>query len=198
VEESMPEQILFKDRDTFRQWLRENHAQSESIWLILGKTNKVKTLSPEEALEEALCFGWIDGLIKSIDETQYKKLFSPRRAKSNWSEKNKKTAEVLIKNGRMTASGMQAIEQAKKNGTWIGKKKRDITQEDIDVFAAAIAANSQATINYQKMSPSVQKQFVGYYLEAKREDTRRQRLEKLIWLLEQNKKPMEEFGLKRR
>ncbi len=101
----MPEQLVFKNRNAFRIWLLKNHSRREGLWLVFGKNNAIETLTPEEALEEALCFGWIDGLVKRVDETQYVKFFSPRRAKSNWSEKNKKTAERLIRRGRMTSSG---------------------------------------------------------------------------------------------
>ena len=92
----MEEQLLFSNRGEFRCWLRANHDTSPGIWLILGKSGKLKTVKADEALEEALCFGWIDGLIKSIDDTRYLKKFSRRRKGSKWSVKNRKTAEKLI------------------------------------------------------------------------------------------------------
>jgi uncharacterized protein YdeI (YjbR/CyaY-like superfamily) len=190
LEEIMPEQIVFKNRSAFRRWLEKNHAQPEGIWLVFGKNNLLTTLSPDQALEEALCFGWIDGLIKSVDETQYIKFFSPRRTKSKWSERNKKIAQGLIKNGQMASPGMQAIEKAKKNGCWENQNSVEVTQQDIDLFASSIAVNLLAAANFHKMSLSVKKQFAGFYREAKREDTRQRRLEKLIGLLEQNKRPM--------
>lgn len=76
------------------------------------------TLLASEALEEALCFGWIDGQMQSLDNTKYRKYFARRTAKSNWSDKNKKLAQSLIEQGKMTQQGMAAIERAKKNGTW--------------------------------------------------------------------------------
>jgi uncharacterized protein YdeI (YjbR/CyaY-like superfamily) len=184
------DQLAFKDRSAFRNWLRQNHARREGLWLVFGKNDAVKTLTPDQALEEALCFGWIDGLIKSVDETQYVKFFSPRRTKSNWSEKNKKTAQKLIRCGRMTSPGQQAIGRAKRDGSWNKQPRVIIKPEDIQRFAQMIAANSQAASNFQKMPPSVKKQFTGFYLDAKQEATRQRRLEKLIGLLEQNKRPM--------
>jgi uncharacterized protein YdeI (YjbR/CyaY-like superfamily) len=186
----MSERLVFENRTAFRQWLKKNHMQPDGLWLIFGKNKMVKTLSPEQALEEALCFGWIDGLIKSVDETQYVKYFSPRRNKSNWSDKNKRTAEKLIKSGQMISPGLKAIEKAKKNGSWNSQKRLIITHEDIEQLNLLVASNQQAAANFQKMSLSVKKQFTGFYLDAKKEDTRRQRLEKIIGLLEQNKKPM--------
>ena len=186
----MSDQLTFKNRAAFRNWLQKNHVRPKGLWLVFGKNDAVETLTPEEALEEALCFGWIDGLIKSVDETQYVKFFSPRRTKSNWSEKNKKTAQRLIRSGRMTAAGRQAIGRAKQDGSWNNRQRVIIKPEDIQRFAQMIAANPQAAINFQKMPPSLKKQYTGAYLDAKQEATRQRRLEKLIGLLEQNKRLM--------
>jgi uncharacterized protein YdeI (YjbR/CyaY-like superfamily) len=186
----MPEQLIFKNRAAFRTWLQKNYARPKGLWLVFGKNKAVETLTPEEALEEALCFGWIDGLIKRVDEARYVKFFSPRRTKSNWSEKNKMTAEKLVRSGRMASPGRQAVERAKRDGSWDGRRKRIMKPEDIDLFARLVAANPQAATNFQKMPQSVKKQFTGFYLDAKQEATRRRRLEKLIGLLEQNKRPM--------
>jgi uncharacterized protein YdeI (YjbR/CyaY-like superfamily) len=186
----MSVQLIFKNRAAFRQWLRKNHAQPEGLWLVFGKNNMLKTLNPEQALEEALCFGWIDGLIKRVDETKYIKFFSPRRTKSHWSERNKGLAEELIQSGKMASPGRKAIENAKKNGTWESPERPVISQEEIERFVQAIASSSQAVVNFQNMPYSVKRQCTGFYLDAKREDARQRRLEKLIGLLEQNKRPM--------
>jgi uncharacterized protein YdeI (YjbR/CyaY-like superfamily) len=186
----MQERLVFKNRTAFRQWLRKNYARPEGLWLVFGKNNMLKTLNPEEALEEALCFGWIDGLIKKVDEVQYIKFFSPRRSKSNWSEKNKRTAEKLIRSRQMAPPGLKAIEKAKQNGYWNSRQRPVVTQKEIERFADLIAGYTQAAMNFQKNPPSAKQLFVGYYLDAKKEDTRRRRLEKLIRYLEQNKKPM--------
>jgi uncharacterized protein YdeI (YjbR/CyaY-like superfamily) len=109
----MSEQILFLDREEFRKWLLENHHVSKGIWLVFGKAGKLKTLKPDEALEEALCFGWIDGQLSSIDDAKYLKKFTPRRKGSRWSERNRNLTSPLIENGKMTETGLTAIEQAK-------------------------------------------------------------------------------------
>jgi uncharacterized protein YdeI (YjbR/CyaY-like superfamily) len=186
----MTEPLIFKNRAAFRSWLKKNHGRTKGLWLVFGKNDTVKTLTAEQALEEALCFGWIDGLIKRVDEKQYVKFFSPRRNKSNWSEKNKRTAEQLIQSGRMASPGFSAIESAKKAGLWDGPRKLLVTQEDITRFARMIASNTQAAANFQKMPQSLRRQVTGFYLDAKQEATQKRRLTKLIALLEQNRRPM--------
>ena len=186
----MKEVILFPDREAFRKWLIQNSKRPDGVWVTFGKGGKLKTLKAEEALEEALCFGWIDGQLDSIDEMKYLKYFAPRRKGSRWSEKNKKLSEKLINNGLMTELGLQAIERAKQDGTWDTPQAPSIKQEQIDTFAEAVRFNSKAYENFQKMSMSVKKQFVGLYFDAKKEDTRAKRLGKLIGLLELNKRPM--------
>ncbi len=187
----MTEQLIFKDRSAFHNWLQKNHDRPEGIWLVFGKKDAVKTLTPEEALEEALCFGWIDGLIKRVDETRYIKFFSPRRTKSKWSEKNRMTAEKLIRSGRMTSTGLQAIERAKRDGSWNGPQRPTVEPEDIERFARLIAASPLAAANFRKMPGSAQKLFIGFYLDAKQESARQRRLEKVIRALEENnKRPM--------
>ncbi len=118
--------------------------------------------------------------------------FRPAAAKSNWSEKNKKIAERLILCGRMTSSGMQAIEKAKQDGSWDNPRRPGpiVTDEDIKRFAQLIVANPQAVGNFQKLSQPAKKLFAGFYKDAKQEETRQRRLEKLITMLEQNKRPM--------
>lgn len=186
----MAEQLIFSDRAAFRAWLKKNHGRTEGLWLVFGKNDTVKTLTAEQALEEALCFGWIDGLIKRVDEKQYIKFFSPRRNKSNWSEKNKGTAERLIQSGRMASPGFGAIERAKKAGSWDGPGRLAVTQEDIKRFARMIASNTQAAANFKKMPQSLRKQYTGFYLDAKQEATQKRRLARIISHLVQKKRLM--------
>ena len=99
----MSDIMEFADREEFREWLRGNCMSNEGIWLLFGKAGGPKTVKAGEALEEALCFGWIDGQMKSIDDKTYKKYFSMRREKSKWSEKNKALVKDLEERGIMTA-----------------------------------------------------------------------------------------------
>jgi len=95
-------ELLFASREEFRAWLIKNAETSDGVWLTFGKTKDVATLSANDALEEALCFGWIDGQMKSVDITKYLKYFAKRRAKSPWSDKNKKIVETLRERKLMT------------------------------------------------------------------------------------------------
>ena len=101
---------------------------------MFGKAKSVVTLSANDALEEALCFGWIDGQMQSIDSTKYHKYFAPRRKKSPWSDKNKKLTEVLRDKGIMTELGEKAIEEAKQNGMWDASKSAPVTEEQLALF----------------------------------------------------------------
>lgn len=186
----MEERILFADRNEFRMWLQENHDSHKGIWVVFSKTNKVSSLKAEEALEEALCFGWIDGQLLSIDEDQYQKKFTPRRKGSQWSEKNKKLTKKLIDNETMTEFGILAIEQAKKDGTWDATKGEPITDAQIDMLIDALKGSDLALSNFLKMSPSIRRTYTALYLDAKKEETRIKRLAKIIERLNENKKPM--------
>lgn len=186
----MDKEIIFETREDFREWLKDNGQTSEGIWLIFGKAKAVKTLTAHEALEEALCFGWIDGLMNSIDADKYRKYFSRRRKSSNWSDKNKKLTEKLIQEGKMTDVGLQAIADGKKSGKWDQVKDRSISDIQRIEFESGVKENDLAYRNFCAMAKSTQNQFIGFYFEAKREETRLKRLEKIIGLLEQNKKLM--------
>jgi uncharacterized protein YdeI (YjbR/CyaY-like superfamily) len=142
-------ELLFASRHDFRVWLQENAETGDGVWLVFGKTQAVATQSANDALEEALCFGWIDGQMKSIDETKYLKYFARRRAKSVWSEKNKKTIEMLRSTEIMTELGEKAIETAKQYGTWDVPKSEPVTNEQKEAFAEKLFAFSTAYENLQ-------------------------------------------------
>jgi uncharacterized protein YdeI (YjbR/CyaY-like superfamily) len=183
-------ELLFPASGAFRAWLTENAETSGGVWLVFGKTKEVETLTANDALEEALCFGWIDGRMKSVDETKYVKYFSKRRAKSVWSEKNKKTAERLRSDGRMTALGEKAIDEAKKNGEW--DKPKDAPADDglIAALTARLSGLSPAYENYMAMPPSVRRTYARRYASFKTEDARERDFAKIVERLNNNLKPM--------
>ena len=160
------------------------------MWLLFGKKGGPVTLTAHEALEEALCFGWIDGQIQSLDDTKYKKYFARRRAKSKWSEKNKKLAELLIKQGRMTEAGLEAVETARQNGAWAAPGRPVVGVEQIEEFKSLVSPYETAYTNLVRMSPSIQKTYTGFYLDTKTPEARQTRLEKIIDRLNKNLKPM--------
>lgn len=186
----MEEQILFINQNEFREWLVNNSDSSKGIWLVFSKDKNVKSIRADEALEEALCFGWIDGQIKSIDEIKYVKKFTPRRKGSKWSEKNRGLALKLIKQSKMTEQGVAAIEQAKKDGTWDPPKPDPISDEQIANLTELLMGIEPASSNFQNMSRSVRRTYTAHYLSAKTDETKKKRLEQIIGRLNQNKKPM--------
>lgn len=187
----MKDEILtFSDRAAFRTWLTENGTQSEGVWLLFGKKGGPKTLSANDALEEALCYGWIDGQMKKLDEHSYKKYFASRRANSNWSEKNKKLVEKLEQQGIMTDFGRSKIKEAKENGQWDKPKAPTITEEDIAMVSALLKGTEPAFTNFEAMSLSVRKTYTRAYLDAKTEAGREKRLAWMIERLNRNLKPM--------
>ncbi len=186
----MDDQIVFENRGAFREWLTENAESNKGIWLIFGKAGKLKTLTANESLEEALCFGWIDGQMKSIDDSSYIKKFTPRRKKSKWSDRNKKIVDKLITTDKMTELGLAAIERAKKDGTWNVPKPPPITAAQIEILTKALEGHEPARTNFLNMSSSIRRTYTGHYLGAKKEETRVRRLNKIIERLNENLKPM--------
>ena len=183
-------ELLFPNRKEFRAWLCENAEGSDGVWLIFGKTKDVVTLSVNDALEEALCFGWIDGQMKSLDNTRYIKYFARRRPKSSWSEKNKKIAETLIKKNLMTKFGKKAIETAKKDGLWDYPRGEPITDRLVDEFTNKLIGISPAYENFMKMSRSIKFTYTRRHFSFKSEEARQRDFTKIIDRLNNNLKPM--------
>ncbi|MCL2008177.1 MAG: hypothetical protein FWG77_08845 [Treponema sp.] len=183
-------ELSFTTRIDFRKWLQKNCETSDGVWLVFGKTKELITLTANEALEEALCYGWIDGQMKSIDGTRYVKYFTRRRIKSVWSEKNKKLVETLREKKLMTEFGEKAVKAAVDNGTWNARKPDPITDEQIEIFAGKLIGISPAYENFLKMPPSVRRIYTGRYLSFKSEEARQRDFEKIVVRLNNNLKPM--------
>ena len=178
--------MQFANRTEFRAWLEENCQTASGIWLLFGKAGGPETLTAGEALEEALCFGWIDGQMQSLDDKTYRKYFSQRRGKSKWSEKNKQLVQRLEEQGRMTDSGRKKIAEAKANGQWDAPKPAAITEEEIASLSAVLEAYPQAYSNFQAMPMSVKKTYTRAFLDPKTEAGRRKRI---AWIVDRlNKK----------
>jgi uncharacterized protein YdeI (YjbR/CyaY-like superfamily) len=183
-------ELIFASREDFRLWLQANTETSGGVWLVFSKTKSIITLSANDALEEALCFGWIDGQMKSVDETKYIKYFARRREKSVWSDKNKKIVETLRAKKMMTALGEKAVEAAVKNGEWNAAKQNVISGEQVEAFAKKLIGKSPACENFKQMPPSVQRTYTKRYLSFKSEESREKDFEKIIDRLNNNLKPM--------
>ena len=187
----MPEYLKFSSRSEFRNWLETNCMSDEGVWLLFGKAGGPKTIKAGEALEEALCYGWIDGQMQSLDDKSYVKYFSMRRENSKWSDKNKTIVESLEKQGLMTEFGREKIEAAKKNGQWDKPKAPPITDEQIAVLADILKEYEPAYTNFQAMSPSVKKTYTRAYYDAKTDAGRANRISWMVERLNKNLKPRE-------
>jgi uncharacterized protein YdeI (YjbR/CyaY-like superfamily) len=186
--------VYVKNRNQWRNWLEKNHDKEEKgIWLVFykKKTNK-PSLDYEDAVEEALCFGWIDSIIKKIDEEKYARKFTPRNDKSLWSELNKKRVNKMIKEGKMTDAGLAKIQKAKKTGLWQKEPRPQISLDMPPEFAKALAKNKKAKENFDALAASYRKYYIGWIAIAKRPQTKNRRIAESIALLEQGKK----LGLK--
>ena len=186
----MSDIMEFANREEFRKWLEEHCLLSEGIWLLFGKAGGPKTIKAGEALEEALCFGWIDGQMQSLDDKTYKKYFSQRRENSKWSEKNKGLVKSLEEREIMTDFGRKKIEEAKKNGQWDAPKSMEITEEHIARVSALLEEYEPAYTNFQAMSPSVKKTYARAYFDAKTDAGREKRIVWMVDRLNKNLKPM--------
>lgn len=183
--------MKFSNREEFREWLGEHCLSNDGIWLLFGKAGGPKTIKAGEALEEALCFGWIDGQIEKIDDKTYKKYFSMRRENSKWSQKNKALVTMLDEKGLMTDFGRKKIEEAKKNGQWDAPNPLAvITEEQIDCLSALLEGYEPAYTNFLAMSPSVKKTYTRAYLDAKTDAGRQKRIAWMVDRLNKNLKPM--------
>ena len=187
----MNEIMKFANREEFREWLSEHCLSNDGIWLLFGKAGGPKTVKAGEALEEALCFGWIDGQMERIDDKTYKKYFSLRRKNSKWSEKNKALVKKLEEQGLMTDFGRKKINEAKKNGQWDASNSLAIiTEEQIACLSALLEGHEPAHTNFQAMSPSVKKTYTRAYFDAKTDAGREKRIVWMVDRLNKNLKPM--------
>lgn len=180
----------FANRQAFRAWLSEHCMSQDGVWLLFGKAGGPDTIKAGEALEEALCFGWIDGQMQRIDDKTYKKYFSMRRAKSKWSEKNKTLAEDLEKRGLMTDFGRMKIAEAQKNGQWSASKPTAVSEDQITQLSALLKQYEPAYTNFCAMSSSVKKTYTRAYFDAKTDAGREKRIAWMVERLNKNLKPM--------
>jgi uncharacterized protein YdeI (YjbR/CyaY-like superfamily) len=165
--------LSFADRASFRAWLTKNRSRDAGIWIAFEKGSKRFTAL--DALEEALCFGWIDGVMKSVDDKTYRKYFSPRRDTAKWSDKNMALYADLAKRGLMTDAGV-AVYKPSSSATADSGAKADAMAEKILTLKAALSRDAEALRLFQSKPPSRQKQFAGFYGDAKTDATRAKRI----------------------
>jgi uncharacterized protein YdeI (YjbR/CyaY-like superfamily) len=178
-----------KDRKAWRQWLVKYHHVKISVWLVFYKTKTGKRgLSWSEAVDEALCFGWIDSKALTIDEDRYKQFFTRRKPKSVWSKINKEKVKQLIEAGLMTEAGMRCIDIAKENGSWTSLDAvEELTiPKDLE---KAFRQHKGSKSFFAGLSKSVRKGMLHWITMAKRPETRERRINELVELAAKGEKP---------
>lgn len=176
-------------REEWRAWLEEHHASSPGIWLAVGKKgNHVTSLDYEAAVEEALCFGWIDSTVHRLDADRFRQLFTPRRRGGTWSRPNKARVERLIAEGRMTPAGLAAIEAAKRDGSWT--RLEDAENLVIPADLARELAEDPAAEQGFAAAPASQRSMALYWIAtAKRPETRADRIRKVVQAASEGRTP---------
>ena len=182
--------ITLSNRQEWRQWLAKYHNQEKAgIWLVYFKKATGKPSIPYEAsVEEALCYGWIDSIIRKLDEQSYCRKFTPRKPTSKWSALNKRRVARLIKQGRMTEHGMKLIEAAKASGMWNIDPTPKLDVSLPEEFKQALQQNKRAKEFFDKLAPSYRKHYLWWIGSAKRAETKAKRIHEAIGLLEAGKK----------
>jgi len=177
-----------KTRQQWRDWLAENHAISDGVWLVYYKKDTGKpTVTYDEAVEEALCFGWIDSVPNKLDSERYKQLFSPRNAKSPWSKLNKERVARLLEDELITEAGLAKIDVAKQNGFWTIYDPVEALEIPEDL-QQALAANSVAEGYFRAFAPTYKKGILWWIISAKRPETRQKRIDKTVAMAAKNLK----------
>jgi uncharacterized protein YdeI (YjbR/CyaY-like superfamily) len=194
-EKTSTEQKFFPNRNSFRRWLERNHTRENGIWMLYYKIKEKRCITYREALEEALCYGWIDSTIRRIDEETYVRKFTPRKDKSNWSDLNKSLVLSLLKKGKMTEAGLKKIDVYLSTGRvdWDPESlKKEEKKQPVpipDFILDTFRENQPALTHFNAMAPSHQRQYVLWITSAKREETIAARLREAADLLKQNMKP---------
>ncbi len=184
------ERVTPASRAEWREWLAVNHAHAPGVWLVYYKTaSGMPTVSYAEAVEEALCFGWIDSRPNAIDDERYMQLFSPRKSGSGWSRINKLRIERLIAAGLMMPAGLTKIEVAKADGSWTALD----AIEDLIVpadLSEALAANPTAAANFDAFSSSIKKSLLQWVASARRPETRSKRIATIVEAAVEKRNPI--------
>lgn len=178
-----------RSRTDWRQWLEKNHQSKQSVWLVYyTKKSNLPSISWSEAVDEALCFGWIDSTKKTIDDSSFMQFFSKRKPKSNWSKINKEKIQQLIDSKKMTKAGCESVEIAKQNGSWtiLDEVEKLIIPNDLEI---AFKKHKGSKDYFLSLSKSTRKIILGWIVHAKRQETRQKRIDEVVESAGQNKKP---------
>jgi uncharacterized protein YdeI (YjbR/CyaY-like superfamily) len=181
--------LSFKTAADFEKWLAKNHKNSPGIWLrFFKKDSGEKTVSHKEALDEAICYGWIDGQINSYDARSWLHKFTPRRPKSIWSKKNTDHAERLAKTGRMKTSGLAEVEQAKADGRWKIAYDAQADMKFPEDFLKRLSRDKQAKVFFDSLNKANRYSIAWRLQTAKKPETREKRINKILEMLSKGEK----------
>ena len=173
-------------QEQWRKWLEENHSTASEIWLVFWKRHTGKQcIDYESSVETAICFGWIDSLMKSVDENSYARKFTPRKGKSSWSNLNRERALDMMRSGAMTEAGMEAVQAARENGSWYLSPRSVEMPPELEEM---LDNNPHAALFFAELAPSYRKQYMGWVGEAKRPEIRIKRAEEAVRLLAKRSK----------
>ena len=183
------DKICPNNRRELRAWLKENHSLQESVWLIYYKKKSVYySMSWSDAVDEALCFGWIDSVRKSLDDERFQQLFTKRKPKGTWSKINKEKIELLINENLMADAGLAVLKRSKENGSWDSLNEVEELKVPDDLFNV-LQRNSEAEFFFNALSKSTRKAMLQWIALAKRPETREKRIEEIVELASKRQKP---------
>lgn len=190
--------LFFESRDEFRTWLEAHHDTAEELWVGYYKADAERSgIGYGESVEEALCFGWIDGLVEGIDDETYARRFTPRSPDSKWSKANTERVEAMIEAGKMTPDGMELVEAAKESGAWAAAYRPGDDHEVPAELEAALRQNETAWENFQNYSNTDQYAFIAAVEEAKTDETEQKRIERTVELAAQDLRAYDENNERR-
>jgi uncharacterized protein YdeI (YjbR/CyaY-like superfamily) len=176
--------LTFASQDKLEAWLGEHHATAPGLWIrIAKKASGIPTVSPAEAIESCLCFGWIDGQRKAGDDTTFLQRYTPRRARSRWSKINRAKAEELIAAGRMRPSGLAEVQRAKEDGRWDAAYDSARTMDVPEDLQRALDAEPRAQAQFAALDAANRYAILYRLHDAKRPETRARRLETFVAML---------------
>lgn len=176
--------LAFSSQKQWETWLNKNHQQPEGLWIrFYKKAAAIRGLSYDEALDSALCFGWIDGQVKPLDEESWLRKFTPRRARSLWSKRNIAHVERLTQQGRMRPSGLAAVHEAQQDGRWKQAYDAPSQMKVPEDFLKALAGNKKALAFFHSLSKANQYAIAWRLQTAKKPETRQRRMEKLLAMI---------------
>lgn len=180
----------FASQETWERWLDRNHGNEEGVWLKVAKKSSGKrTVSVPEALEIALCYGWIDGQRKALDGDYFLQRFTPRRRRSRWSKINRDSATALIERGRMRPPGLAEVERAKADGRWAAAYDSPSKIQPTPELLAALEASPKAKALFEELDSQNRYAILYRVHDAKRADTRTRRIEKFVEMLSRGETP---------